>query len=850
MPKKTEKKAKEKSPKPERLILLDAHAILHRAYHALPDFVSSKGEPTGALFGLSTMLFSIINELKPDYIVAAFDLPKPTYRHEVYADYKAGRRETDNDLKKQFNRARDLFRAFNIPIYEKEGFEADDVLGTIVEDMKNNPNIEIVISSGDMDTLQLVDKKKVQVYTLKKGIKDTIMYDEKMVKDRFGFDPIKLIDYKGLRGDPSDNIIGVAGIGDKTATNLICKFGTLENIYKKVEKIQKENPEYFKEFKKDEPDQKFLKKTKLAGKTFEEFKKISITERIVGLLVKNREEAEFSKMLATIRRDAPIYFKIPEKTWRDSVDTIRVKDLFRELEFRTLVARFDNVMGIESSEREDSESGSEDSNQENDSKIDLQEIRETSLALWVLDSNITNPGLEDIYGFTKTNNSSEFPKAKKIILDEIKKRNLNFVYEDIEKPLISVIDTMKENGVKVDKKVLSKLSKEYHQDLEKIQTEIYKTAGEEFNINSPKQMADILFEKMQLTYKGMRRTSTGKYSTKEEVLHKLENEGHEIAAKILEYRELQKLLSTYIDTFPDYIEKDGRIRANFSQTGTTTGRLSSNDPNLQNIPVGSEKGRKIREAFVAEKGNLLISFDYSQIELRIAAFLSGDEKLISAFKNGIDIHTAVASEVFDVAPEKVEKEQRRQAKVINFGILYGMGVSALQKNLGTDRKTAQTFYNKYFESYPGLAKYVDHIKKETAIKKYTETIFGRRRYFEGFNSPLPFIRAQAERMAINAPIQGSQADLIKLAMVKIDDYLKKEKMTDQVKLILQIHDEVIYEVKVELLEGQTKGAPENSKLNIEEKFKEIMTSVLDEKQTKGIPILAESVYGQNWGELK
>ncbi len=850
----------------KKLVLLDAHAILHRAYHALPDFVSSKGEPTGALFGLSTMLFSIINELKPDYVVAAFDLPKPTYRHEAYSDYKAGRRQTDNDLKKQFNRARDVFKAFNIPIYEKEGFEADDVLGTIVEGMKDKDEIEIIISSGDMDTLQLVDNKKVQVYTLKKGIKDTILYDEKMVRDRFGFSPQKLTDYKGLRGDPSDNIIGVSGIGDKIATILISEFGTLEEIYKKVSKVKKENKEYFTlldkiENEKDKPnpdDEKNLKKMKLIGRAYNEFEKVGIKERIIKLLVQNQEEAEFSKMLATIRRDAPINFKIPKKVWREAVDTIRVKDLFRELEFRTLVARFDKVLGFESAEanNEDGPNAPETQNSEkyrSQIMLDPQEVKETALALWVLDSNITNPGIEDIYAFTNTSNATEFQKAKKIILDEVKKRGLGFVYNEIEKPLMRVISEMENNGVKVDKTKFSKLSLEYHKELDKIQKSIYKMAGEEFNINSPAQMAKVLFDKMELKYKGMRRTSTGKYSTKEEVLHKLENEGHKIAAEILEYREYQKLLSTYIDSLPNHVSKDDRLRANFLQTGTTTGRLSSNDPNLQNIPVGSEKGRKIREAFVAEKGNLLISFDYSQIELRIAAFLSGDIKLISAFRKKEDIHTSVAAEVFDTEPEKVDSEQRRKAKAINYGILYGMGVSALQKNLGTDRKTAQEFYNKYFESYSGLAKYIDRIKKETAIRKYTQTIFGRRRYFDGFNSPLPFIRAQAERMAINAPIQGSQADLIKLAMVKISEYLKKNKLDSKVRLVLQIHDELIYEINKELLEEKTKKKDKGKvtkKSKIETEIYKIMEGILDEEQTKGIPISVDSVYGKNWGELK
>ncbi len=832
----TKKQAKKVN---EKLVILDAHAILHRAYHALPDFVSSKGEPTGALFGLVTMIFSLIKELKPDYIVAAFDLPKPTYRHEAYADYKAGRRETDNDLKKQFNRAKDLLKIFNIPIYEKEGFEADDILGTIVEQTKNQKELQIFIASGDMDTLQLVTGKKVQVYTLKKGIKDTIIYDEKKVIERFGFKPKLVIDYKGLRGDPSDNIIGIAGVGEKTATNLIVNFGTIEKIYKKLEKIKIE-------------DEKFT------GQVFEEFKKAGIKERIIRLLIDNQEEALFSKMLATIRLDAPVDFKLPKQKWYQAMQPDPIKEFFRELDFRTLISRFDNLLGdfgVNSKtdnwdEFTDSKNGGlgEENGMDNlkyepkQINVSNQELKEASLALWVLDSNVTNPTLEDIFAYTSQNESRDFKKSKEVIFNELKNKKLEFIYEKIEKPLMTVIEKMEGNGVLIDLKELKKLSKDYHAELEIIQKQIYKIAGEELNLNSPKQLSEVLFEKMELKYKGMRKTSTGKYSTKEEILVKLKDEGHKIAELILEYRELQKLLSTYIDNFPEFCGKDSRIHANFSQTGTTTGRLSSNDPNLQNIPVGSVRGRKIRKAFISDKENILISFDYSQVELRIAAFLSGDKKLINAFKNNLDIHTAVASEVFDVSPEDVTKEQRRKAKVINFGILYGMGVSALQKNLGTDRKTAQSFYNKYFEKYSGVAEYVDRIKKETAMNKYTTTLFGRRRYFEGFNSPLPFIRSQAERMAINAPIQGTQADLIKLAMVEIDDFLKKQKIDKKVKLILQIHDEVIYELPTKILEDK--------KLDLEKKIKNIMENILDKKQTKGIPILVEANIGKSWGDLK
>lgn len=788
--------------KTKKLILLDAHAILHRAYHALPDFSSSKGEPTGALFGLSTMLFSIIKELKPDYIIAAFDLPKPTYRHEAYADYKAGRKKTDNNLIDQFIRARDMFKAFNIPIYEKEGFEADDVLGTICHELKNNFEIEIIIASGDMDTLQLVDKKRVQVYTLKKGIKDTILYDEKAVKERFGFAPKLLIDYKGLRGDPSDNIIGVEGVGEKTATSLITNFGTIEEIYKALNKKDK--------------------------KVFE---KIGIKERMQKILLENKEEAEFSKMLATIRLDVPLNFKIPNKSWREGVNHQKIKELFQELDFRSLTGRLNEVLEIEETLQNEA---SEEEKNSFQSQIDPQKIKEATIALWLLDSSLTNPTLDDVLVYTQTDN---FEKAEKIISDEIKKNNLEFLLNQVEKPLIPIISKMQKKGVKVDVKKLKQLSEKYHTELSKIEKEIYSEAGTEFNLNSPKQLSEVLFQQMGLTYKGMRKTSTGKYSTKEDVLQKIALE-HEIGNKILEYREYQKLLSTYVDTLPNHVSEDGRIHAEFLQTGTNTGRFSSRNPNLQNIPVGIDKGKIIREAFIAEKGFKLLSFDYSQIELRIAAFLAKDTKLIQAFKNGEDIHTAVASEIFEVSPKEVTKEMRRQAKIINFGILYGMGITSLQKGLGTDRKTAQDFYNKYFEKYKGLAKYIDQIKINTAQTGFTKTFFGRRRYFEGFRSNLPFIRAQAERMAINAPIQGTSADIIKIAMVKIDELIEKENLNEGVSLILQIHDELIYEVQDSLVKSCIS------------KIQKIMDSVLSLKETEGVPILSDCLVGNSWGDMK
>ena len=786
----------------KRIVLIDAHAIIHRAYHALPDFSSSKGEPTGALYGLSAMLIKIIQELKPDYIAACYDLPEPTHRHEVFEDYKAARMKADDNLVAQLDKSKKVFEGFGIPIYEMSGFEADDILGTIVEQTKNDSDLEIIIASGDLDTLQLVSEKKVQVYTLKKGISDTIMYDEEKVKERFGFGPELVPDYKGLRGDPSDNIPGVKGVGEKTATELILAFGDVDSIYKTLKKDEKK------------------------------FEEKGFKPRVVKLLTEGEDDAFFSKMIATIRVDAPIQFALPEKTWKDSIDIQKILTLFDEFEFRTLGERVKKAFGDVddfSEKTEKAVSGTDD--------VGEAEIAEIAVASWLLHSDVTEPKLEDIL---RVSGEKEFKKAKATILKELKKTGkLEEVFKNIEKPLIEVVNKMKETGILLDVVYLKKISKQYHKELDAIKKDIYKLAGQEFNINSPKQLGNILYDELGLKTERQKKTETGQRSTRESELEKMRDQ-HPIIEKVLKHRELQKLLSTYIDNLPELIEEDGRLHADFVQTGTTTGRMSSQNPNLQNIPIRTEYGRKIRNAFIAGKGYVLASLDYSQIELRVAAALSGDEKLIAVFKKDGDIHTAVASEVFGVPGEMVDREMRRRAKVINFGILYGMGVNALRANLGEEvkRSEAQTFLNEYFKNFSGLAQYVENIKRDAAHKGYTETLFGRRRYFSGFESGLPYVRAQAERMAINAPIQGTQADIIKLAMVEIHTMLKKEGLFDEVKMLLQVHDELVFEIKASKVDVMTK------------RIKEIMESVVKKKDLQGIPLTVDVSVGDNWGEMK
>lgn len=798
----------------KKLVLLDAHAILHRAYHALPDFSSAKGEPTGALYGTILMITKIIEELKPDYMVACYDLPDTTFRKEAYEGYKATRKETDGELVHQLIRSKDIMKVFNIPIYEKAGFEADDILGTIVEQTKNkNPkallgqSIDIIIASGDLDTMQLVDNDRVKIYTLKKGIKDTVLYNEKKVFEKMGFDPKLIPDYKGLRGDPSDNIIGIVGIGEKTATILIQNFGSIEEIYKK---LKSKNGE-------------------------EAFKKIKITPRIIELLKNGEDEALFSKELAIIRKDVPIKFELPYGEWREGADFEKINALLRDLGFRSLVEKLKIIFGVKNG----SEINLEDKKLEVgrlSKDVDEREVQKIAIALWLCNSNMTSPDIKDILNYANTN---DFEVAKKKILAELKEKDLEKVWSKIELPIIDVVKKMGERGIKVNKEYLEKLSKEYHIELEKLREKIWKQAGEEFNINSPKQLGEVLFDRMGVVLKNHKKTSTGAKSTNVEVLNQLSEE-YPIVREILQYRELQKLLSTYIDNIPQMLDENNRLHTEFLQAGTTTGRMASHEPNLQNIPTKTELGRAIRNAFVASDDFKLVAYDYSQIELRLASMLSGDEKLKSIFKNGEDAHSGVASVIFDVPLEKVDYEMRRVAKIINFGILYGMGVNSLRKNLGekTTREEAQKFYNEYFEKFSGLAKYLEKVKENAKNNGFTKTYFGRRRYFEGISSKVPFVRAMAERMAINAPIQGTNADMVKLAIGRVDEYLKKNNFDKDVFLLLQVHDELVFEIKENLIE---KIAPEIEK---------IMEDIISLSESKGVKFEVNISVGTNWGELK
>jgi DNA polymerase-1 len=730
----------------QTIVLLDSHAIIHRAYHALPSFANSQGVPTGALYGLLSMIIRIIEELKPDYIVAAYDLPKPTFRHHAYENYKAGRAKTDDDLVTQIISSREVFTALGIPMLDAEGFEADDVIGTLVGKLKSIDNLSIIIASGDMDTLQLVEGKKVQVFTLKKGVTDTILYDEVAVQERYGFSPLQLIDYKGLRGDPSDNIIGVPGIGEKTATTILQQFGSVEKLYEALEK---------------DPG---------TGK------KAGLTDRIIKILLEHKDDAFFSKTLATIRFDAPIEYSLPEKTFMESVNETAVLDLAAKYEFSSLIGRAKRVFHFETVAVQE--------------QVDPRLLREASVALWVLSSEQTNPSYDHILERTRKKTLAESYAS---IQEELQRRNLLPIYEAIEKPLIPIIEEMEHFGIMIDQDYFRTLQVRMKEQLVAIETSIIEQTGVTINLNSPKQMSELLFNTLGLAPKGKKKSS-GAFTTNAEQLEEL-RDAHPIIPLILEYREIQKLLTTYVEALLGHVKEDGRVHATFLQHGTTTGRFSSTNPNLQNIPIKGNSGKEIRHGFVAAPGNVYIGSDYSQIELRVLAMLSKDEQLIETFNKGEDIHMSVASAMFRVPFNEVTNDMRRKAKVINFGILYGMGITALQKNLGSTRAEAQTFYTAYFDAFPKIRDYLESTKQYAKEHGFTETVFGRRRHFPGINASAPFLRAIAERMATNAPIQGTNADIVKIAIKLIDDDLRSAKIIDKVHLILQIHDELVYEVE-------------------------------------------------------
>ena len=946
-----------------RLIIIDGNAIVHRAYHALPPMNTRDGKMVNAVYGFTSMLLKVWHDLKPTHIAVSFDMAGGTFRHEKYTEYKATRVKADQELYDQIPLCHDLVRAFNIPIYEKKGYEADDVIGTIVKKNKNNKDLEIIIVTGDKDTLQLVGDG-VKVMSLRKGMSDTVMYDEKMVKEVFGFSPIQMIDYKALAGDSSDNIPGVSGIGEKTAVDLITKFGSVEELYKQLTKNKEQ----------------LTKKLKPG---------------VIKKLIDGKDSALMSYDLATIDQSVPdLDFKLADCVAKE-FDRDRVILLFKELEFTSFIRRLPNNDGVfvDSQEtaaktkktksketkaeqfkfvettdlkiitdkilsaqkfaakfitsgpnvyeskieglalvvgnegfwlpaavvlnnsgslivaRLQSPSAQDDGGQVVDDivaffqneKLELighdlkqfvkvlavhcginichpersegsklvkigvdssvlpqngniikNKIFDTMLASYLLEPGSRAHSVESVI---LKNLGKELPKGvlqnnlfgidgcavaeelwlvaqceEKLKSELIKTNDLGLL-QKLEIPLLLVLAEIELNGVAVDKDMLIKMESEVAKEIKKLTDKIYGLAGQEFNISSPIQLREILFDKLQIPTAGVKKGKTG-YSTDAEELEKI-YALHPIVPEIQNYRELAKLKNTYIDVLPTLINKiTGRIHTTFNQAVTATGRLSSSEPNLQNIPIRTALGREVRKAFVAEDGNVLISADYSQIELRIVASLAQDKRMMEIFDKDEDIHRATAAAINGVKLEDVTKEMRRAAKEVNFGILYGMGAYGLAWRAEIPQWQAKEFINKYFEQFSGVKKYLDETLEFTRKEGYCETLFGRRRYIPELNSGNYQLRSAAERMAINHPVQGTAADLIKMAMIEVDKKIKDGNC--KVKMILQVHDELVFEVKKELAEEVAKVV------------KDTMESVVKLR----VPIKVETNIGHSWGEMK
>lgn len=866
------------------LVLLDGNALIHRAYHALPPLMTKNGETVQAVYGFTMTLLSVLEKFHPEYIAATFDLPGGTFRDELYKEYKATRAKAPDDLYAQIPRVKEMVQAFNIPIYEQAGFEADDVIGTLAKQSEKE-DIEVIIVTGDSDELQLVTPQ-VKVFMLRKGIKDIVLYDEKAVAEKYGFAANLIPDYKGLAGDTSDNIPGVTGVGAKTATDLLQKFGTLENIYEHLDEVK---------------------------------------ESVRKKLETDKENAFLSKELGTIHRGAPVTLDLPACVVRD-YDRDVVTTLFQELGFFSLIKR---ISGSEALGNGNPSTTSKVKKIRKEKELKTKEDIETFLkksagkkvALWAQmeTESLFGAGLQSVHfalsqeesffvAWTKENKKTlqaflEDAKQTKAVydgkalmhlfqkegvvlrgvtfdillsayllnsgsnieldylvlveyseeppyfqapyilklaerfeekLDEVSKtqtagKTVRTVLEQIEMPLLPILFAMEERGVILNTKKFKTLSDELGEELQILEKDIYALSGREFNINSPKQLSEILFTDLHIPTTNIKKTKTG-ISTASSELQKLQE--YPIIQKIESYRELFKLKTTYLDALPTLVDESSRLHTTYYQAVAATGRLSSSDPNLQNIPARGEWSERVRGAFEPAPGRVFVGVDYSQIELRVMAHLSGDIELTTAFKNGEDVHKTTASVVFKVKPEEVTPDMRRQAKVFNFGILYGMGAYGLSQAAETDQKTAAEFIAEYFKKFSGVAKFIEEMKEGARKNHYVETELGRRRYVPEIESQNFQVAHAAERMAINMPVQGLAADIMKLAMLAVAELIEKD-FKESVNMLLQVHDELICEVK----EDQA------------ELFSVAVKKAMEEVYPLRVPLIAETMIGKNWGEI-
>ncbi|MBQ0146205.1 MAG: DNA polymerase I [Lachnospiraceae bacterium] len=731
----------------KKIVLIDGHSILNRAFYGVPMLTNTDGQHTNALYGFLNILFKILDEENPDGLAVAMDLKYPTFRHDKFKDYKGTRKPMPDELHEQVAYLKDMLTAMNIPVLTLQGFEADDIIGTIAKKYQDK-GYEVTVVSGDRDLLQLADAHiKITLPKTVKGQTTVFNYYPEDVLKEYSVTPHEIIELKALMGDTSDNIPGLPGVGEKTATAIISQYHSIENAHEHASEIK--------------------------------------PPRAAKALIDDYDKAVLSKWLATIKLDVPIDIAEDELS-PGNIYSEPVRNLFIKYNFRSFLKRFDILSDNSPVVDMDSNICIEDDDAVyvSDLKSLLKEktvtadkpVYDISIAEYLL-----NPLSEPQMYFDLT-------KAKEL-LSRLKEQGMWKLYTEIELPLVYALADMEKAGIKIDSHKLEEYGKELKKEIDRLEQEIYADANEIFNINSPRQLGIILFEKMQLPF--AKKTKTG-YSTSADVLEKLAGD-HPFVRKILEFRTLSKLYSTYAVGLSAYISDDSRIHGHFNQTVTATGRISSTDPNLQNIPVRTELGSRIRDVFVPENGYVYVDADYSQIELRVLASMSGDEKLIKAYENALDIHTITASNVFHVPLEEVTPLMRRNAKAVNFGVVYGISAFGLSEGLSISRKEAQEYINNYFETYPDVKKYLDSQISFAKEHGYVSTLFGRKRPVPELKSGNFMQRQFGERVAMNSPIQGTAADIMKIAMINVDRAIK-EKGYDA-RIVLQVHDELLIEVK-------------------------------------------------------
>ncbi len=913
------------SGKKQKFVIIDGNALIHRAFHAIPPLTTKSGQLVNAAYGFTSILLKVLKDFKPSHIAVTYDVKKKTFRHKLYTDYKAKRIKQPQELYDQIPITKEVVKTLNIPTYEQEGYEADDIIGTLTEKRDVDlPNVETIIVTGDMDALQLVDDN-TKVFTMRRGFSDTITYDARTVKEKYGLNPQQIVDLKALAGDSSDNIPGVKGVGRQTAVKLLQAFDSLDNIYQALENEDKK---------------------------FEKFR-----PRVKELLKEYEKDARLSQELATILKDVPIKFSLKEVE-RKGYDRDATVTLFQDLEFKSLLTKLpeeasqssfvlkksaapktkrrtpgytlvNDESGLKKFLTEakkqtemavDTETTSLDpltgdllgisfcwksgqayyvdvrpgsvlrhkglkdlkalledekiSKYGHNLKFDIAVFDQAGINLapvsfdTMIASYLSNPAtrqhsldalvftelghemipIEDLIGKKGKNqlsmdrvpldDLSEYAcedadftyQLVEPLRKQLEKKSISGLMDKIELPLIKALWSMEKQGVLIDARFLGQMSKEAKKKITKLEKAIHKHAGEDFNINSPIQLKKVLFDTLDIDTEGIGVTKTG-YSTAASELEKMKD-SHPIIPLIIEYRELTKLKSTYLDALPELINpQTGRVHTSFNQTVTATGRLSSSNPNLQNIPIRTALGREIRKAFIAPPGYQIVAADYSQIELRIVASLANDKSMIEAFLNDEDIHARTAAEIHGCDIDGVTKEMRRAAKTINFGILYGMGTYGLARSADLDVSEASEYIETYFDHHEGIRKYFEQTKALARKNGFVETLFGRRRYLPEITSGVQQVRAAAERMAINMPVQGTAADIMKLAMIEV--YNKLPGVSPKTKALLQVHDELVFEV------------PNNDVKNVAAFVKKTLENIYNLR----VPIKVDLETGPSWGEL-